>query len=221
MHANEGKGESRGDASSTETSSSQPETTSAAESSEHSQQQQQPNSSSKGSSRQRRGGKNRKPGQEQDDAGILEDFNPFNLGRRSRAALESVWQQVTRISSPTSSLPFEGDQRVSFTVPTEYDTPEAATTLVLVVGATGRVGRVLVRKLVLRGYRVRAMVRKDSTSVGGEGFPRSVEVVDGDVRDYDSCRKACTGVDKVRVHSPCHKRHVSRGRARSQFNPRQ
>ena len=67
----------------------------------------------------------------------------------------------------------------------------------LVVGATGRVGRVLVRKLVLRGYRVRAMIRKGSSSVGGEGFPRSVEVIEGDVTDYESCRTACTGVDKV------------------------
>ena len=30
----------------------------------------------------------------------------------------------------------------------------------LVVGATGRVGRILVRKLLLRGYKVRAFVRQ-------------------------------------------------------------
>ncbi|KAK9866451.1 hypothetical protein WJX84_006052 [Apatococcus fuscideae] len=136
--------------------------------------------------------------EKQDESSLLEDFNPFNLGRRSRAVLDSVWQQVTRISSPTSgSLPFEADQRINFTAPTDFDTPEAATTSVLVVGATGRVGRVLVRKLVLRGYRVRAMIRKGSSSVGGEGFPRSVEVVEGDVTDYDSCRLACSGVDKI------------------------
>ena len=32
-------------------------------------------------------------------------------------------------------------------------------TRVLVVGATGRVGRIVVRKLLLRGYTVRALVR--------------------------------------------------------------
>ena len=32
-----------------------------------------------------------------------------------------------------------------------YETPQAAYTTVLVVGATGRIGKVLVRKLLLRG----------------------------------------------------------------------
>ena len=194
-----------------EQSSSQPEQSEPAETSARSQQQATSTNSNRGGSKQRRGGRGRGSSQQQrqeaprearqskqDETSLLEDFNPFNLGRRSRAVLDSVWQQVTRISSPTtSSLPFEDDQRISFATPTEFDTPEAATTSVLVVGATGRVGRVLVRKLVLRGYRVKAMIRKSSSSVGGEGFPRSVEVVEGDVTDYDSCRMACKDVDKV------------------------
>lgn len=36
----------------------------------------------------------------------------------------------------------------------EYESPDAPSTTVLVTGATGRVGRVLVRKLLLRGYKV-------------------------------------------------------------------
>lgn len=36
-------------------------------------------------------------------------------------------------------------------------------TTVLVIGATGRVGQVLVRKLLLRGYNVRALVRPGSS----------------------------------------------------------
>ena len=214
MQAQQGKTDRQEGQPPTEPSSSQPEQLGPAETSASSQQQAS-SGSSRGGSRQRgsgRGrGRNQRQKQEeqprapsetklekQDESSLLEDFNPFNLGRRSRAVLDSVWQQVTRISSPTSSsLPFEDDQRINFTAPTEFDTPEAATTSVLVVGATGRVGRVLVRKLVLRGYRVRAMIRKGSSSVGGEGFPRSVEVVEGDVTDYESCRTACTGVDKV------------------------
>lgn len=37
----------------------------------------------------------------------------------------------------------------------EFSSPQAAYTTVLVAGATGRVGRVLVRKLLLRGYKAR------------------------------------------------------------------
>ena len=42
----------------------------------------------------------------------------------------------------------------------EFEAPQAGNTQVLVVGATGRVGRILVRKLLLRGYKVRAFVRQ-------------------------------------------------------------
>jgi hypothetical protein len=38
--------------------------------------------------------------------------------------------------------------------PAEFESPKAPSTTVLVSGATGRVGRVLVRKLLLRGYKV-------------------------------------------------------------------
>ncbi len=79
----------------------------------------------------------------------------------------------------------------------EFEAPQAPNTTVLVAGATGRVGRILVRKLLLRGYRVRALVR------GKEGvedsLPQSVQLVFGDLADYAACRKAVEGVDKVRL----------------------
>jgi short-subunit dehydrogenase len=37
----------------------------------------------------------------------------------------------------------------------EFTIPDAAFTTVLVAGATGKVGRILVRKLLLRGYTVK------------------------------------------------------------------
>lgn len=105
----------------------------------------------------------------------------------------------------------------------EFESPDAADTTVLVTGATGRVGRVLVRKLLLRGYKVRALVRQrdggaaaaaaaaggsgvdssvsmDAGSVGGEeaAIPLAVVQVYGDVGDYQACRRAVEGVDKVR-----------------------
>ena len=63
------------------------------------------------------------------------------------------------------------------------------------VGATGRVGRILVRKLLLRGYTVRALVR--DTAEGLESMPSSVTVVRGDVGDYDAVRAAMEGVNKA------------------------
>lgn len=104
--------------------------------------------------------------------------------------------------------------------PGEGQTPQAAYTRVLVVGATGRrvqivllpscrrcvtllltllpvrrVGRVLVRKLLLRGYAVSALVR----SLEGHNLPQSVKLVQGNVSDYASCRAALEGIDKVRA----------------------
>lgn len=59
-------------------------------------------------------------------------------------------------------------------------------------------GRVLVRKLLLRGYTVRALVRQrnEGTEVA-EAIPQSVELVYGDLGDYKSCREAVKGVDKI------------------------
>eukprot|EP00951_Prasinocladus_malaysianus_P020855 scaffold171630_cov27-Prasinocladus_malaysianus.AAC.1 len=67
----------------------------------------------------------------------------------------------------------------------------AAYTTVMVVGATGRVGRVVVRKLLLRGYTVKVFARNTEAE-----FPTSVEVVEGDVGDYASVKAALKGVDK-------------------------
>ena len=58
-----------------------------------------------------------------------------------------------------------------------------------------RVGRVLVRKLLLRGYAVTAMVR----DLEGHNLPQSVKLVQGDVSSYASCRAALDGIDKVRL----------------------
>ena len=64
----------------------------------------------------------------------------------------------------------------------------------LVIGAAGRVGRVLVRKLLLRGYTVKALVRSESDR---EKMPGVVEVFVGDVADADVLAAAITGVNKV------------------------
>ncbi|CAN8063346.1 unnamed protein product [Agarophyton chilense] len=67
---------------------------------------------------------------------------------------------------------------------------------VLVVGATGETGRIIVRKLVLRGYKVRVLVRNlysSTLDVLGTG----VSFVKGSLHDYDSLLEATGDVDKV------------------------
>ncbi|PPR86986.1 hypothetical protein GOBAR_AA33707 [Gossypium barbadense] len=62
----------------------------------------------------------------------------------------------------------------------EFAIPGAQNTTVLVVGATSRIGRIVVRKLMLRGYTV-----------------KSVEIVIGDVGDPSSLQAAVEGCNKI------------------------
>jgi len=64
---------------------------------------------------------------------------------------------------------------------------------ILVTGATGTVGRHVVKHLSLRGAKVRALVRNPA----GATFPAGVEVVQGDLLDVDSLRQAFQGVSTL------------------------
>src|SRR5262245_35117253 len=65
--------------------------------------------------------------------------------------------------------------------------------MVLVAGATGNVGRELVKQLVMRGERVRAMTRRPEAVV----VPDGVEVVRADFDDRVSVEAAMVGVDRL------------------------
>ncbi len=134
------------------------------------------------------------PGRDsQQDMGI-NVINPYELGRQARAAFNDVWSQLSRVSSPTRS--FIIDDVLEVEPDSDFVAPQAAYTTVLVVGATGRVGRILVRKLLLRGYKVKALFR-NRAGVSKDAIPDSVEVVEGDVGDMATCQKAVQGVNKV------------------------
>ena len=130
----------------------------------------------------------------------LDDLNPISMGRRSRKVFDDVWSQLQRIGGPSRASADFGDDLL----PETFDAVKAEDSSVLVVGATGRVGRILVRKLLIRGYKVKALVRRRGDGRVEEGdedvmesIPQSVEVVEGDLGDYKACRKAVEGVDKV------------------------
>ncbi|MCL2448900.1 MAG: NAD-dependent epimerase/dehydratase family protein, partial [Polyangiaceae bacterium] len=66
---------------------------------------------------------------------------------------------------------------------------------VLLTGATGHVGANLLRALVSKGERVRALMRpgRDRTPLGG----LAAEVVEGDLRDPASLERAAAGCDRA------------------------
>jgi len=68
-------------------------------------------------------------------------------------------------------------------------------TAVLVTGAKGFLGSVLVSELVESGYNVRALVRHPVSS----SYPKVVEIVVGDVRDPQCAKQASAGCDTI-VH---------------------
>ncbi|MGC9520499.1 MAG: NAD-dependent epimerase/dehydratase family protein [Anaerolineae bacterium] len=67
--------------------------------------------------------------------------------------------------------------------------------MILVTGATGHLGNVLVRQLVDQGAAVRALVLPDDDAHVLEGLP--VEQVEGNVLDPDSLDRAMVGVETV------------------------
>lgn len=132
---------------------------------------------------------------------IIDNINPYALGRQARRAFDTVWEQLGSITSPTKSYVFDDVLDPSLQLEAF---PQAANTKVLVVGATGRVGKILIRKLLLRGYKVRALIRRREgvreTAADVEGLPAAVEVFMGDVGELKDCQKAVKGVDKVCIY---------------------
>lgn len=64
---------------------------------------------------------------------------------------------------------------------------------VLVVGATGSIGRHAVEEALRRGHRVRALVRNSSR----KALPSTVQYVVGDLTQVDTLRAAVDGIDAV------------------------
>jgi FlaA1/EpsC-like NDP-sugar epimerase len=137
---------------------------------------------------------------QQKQQNIIDNVNPYELGRQARRAFDDVWGQISSLTTPTKSYVFDDILDPSLSL--EEEGNESDTT-VLVVGATGRVGRILIRKLLLRGYKVKALIRlREGVRESKEdiqGLPSAVEVITGDVGELRHCQKALKGVDKVRA----------------------
>ncbi|KAK8581336.1 hypothetical protein V6N13_144365 [Hibiscus sabdariffa] len=131
----------------------------------------------------------------------LDDVNPVGLGRKSRQIFDDVWRKFSGLGQISRTT--RADEREALDAlliregpMCEFVIPGAQNTTVLVVGATSRIGRVVVRKLMLRGYTVKALVRKADQEVL-DMLPRSVEIVIGDVGDPSSLQAAVEGCSKI------------------------
>ena len=67
--------------------------------------------------------------------------------------------------------------------------------MIVVTGATGHIGNVLIRELLTRGERVRAVIPPFEDTTPLEGL--EVERVEGDVQNVDSLTQAFNGADVV------------------------
>lgn len=90
----------------------------------------------------------------------LDNVNPVGLGRRSRQLFDEVWRKFSGLGQISrTTRPDEQDALDSLLIREgpmcEFAVPGAQNVTVLVVGATSRIGRIVVRKLMLRGYTVK------------------------------------------------------------------
>ncbi|CAI7745318.1 unnamed protein product [Closterium sp. NIES-54] len=129
----------------------------------------------------------------------LEDVNPVDLGRRSRQFLDDVWRRLIQLGQIARPAPVDAEDYTELVrggLDADFGVPSAQFTTVLVAGATGRVGKVLVRKLLLRGYTVKALVRSaDAETL--EQLPRACQVAVADLADEVALQKAVEGCNKV------------------------
>ena len=122
--------------------------------------------------------------------------NPISIGRKSRAMFDGFFDQMTTLTRLQNKQMNENNNKFDADLLSgdNINDPRAKFTTVFVTGATGRVGKVIVRKLLLRGYAVRALIQRASDS---EFLPPNVERFVGDVSDFKTMKEAAKGCAKI------------------------
>ncbi|CAM9678446.1 unnamed protein product, partial [Ectocarpus sp. 12 AP-2014] len=119
----------------------------------------------------------------------------FDAGQNLRSTLADTLGQITGTASPLEGVKIRSLEEYEKRLYSPFDSEEEVPT-VLVVGATGEMGRVVVRKLLLRGFSVRVLVRNlysSTLDLLGTG----ATFAQGDLTNYRSIVDAVSGVDKV------------------------
>ena len=87
----------------------------------------------------------------------------MGLGRRSRQIFDEVWRKFSGLGQISRTIRTDDVEALDALLVREgpmceFAIPGAQNTTVLVVGATSRIGRIVVRKLMLRGYSVKVLL---------------------------------------------------------------
>lgn len=92
----------------------------------------------------------------------LDDVNPVGLGRRSRQMFDQVWRRFSGLGQMSAATVTSEqsllDPGIDRWPMSEFVVPGAQDTTILLVGATSRIGRIVVRKLTIRGYKVKVSI---------------------------------------------------------------
>jgi uncharacterized protein YbjT (DUF2867 family) len=136
---------------------------------------------------------------EEEKQGILKMLDPFRAGKKFRKTVEAL---TGTLSQERRSMYYVDDR---FNEPLfsernpllERMEDDAYAPEVLVIGATGEVGRLVVRRLLLEGkFRVRVLVR-DLYSKTLNLLGTGVTYCQGDLANVESLEYALTDVDKI------------------------
>ena len=114
----------------------------------------------------------------------------------SSGLVKGLWRQIVGNSEADEAAAVQRDLNPTMSDELEY------VPLVLVVGAAGRTGRLIVRKLVMQGFRVAVLVRSlgsDTLNLLGSGVTYSY----GDMTDYRALLDAMEDVDRVIFAADC------------------
>jgi NAD(P)H-binding len=151
-----------------------------------------------------------------ENAGLLDKLNPFQVGKNLRKSLDSAITSLARASGASGVSALDGQRSIYYLDDRFQDSGGALFTQesnpylsrlakedyipeVLVVGATGEVGRLVVRRLLLEGRcRCRCLV-SDLYSRTLNMLGTGVVYCQGDLSNLDSLEYALTDVDKIVV----------------------
>jgi len=149
--------------------------------------------------RQKKQGQSKAP----EESNLFDKLNPFKAGQSLRKSIDTALTSIAM--PPETKSRYYIDDRISElgTRFSEQDSlldrleQEDFIPEVLVVGATGEIGRLVVRRLLLEGrFRVRVLVRDlytQTLNLLGTG----VTYCQGDLNNMDSLEYALTDVDKI------------------------
>jgi uncharacterized protein YbjT (DUF2867 family) len=139
--------------------------------------------------------------EEESSKRLLDQINPFKAGQSLRDAIVRGADEVLRQSKFYLSSNVDGSSSLAYD--DLYDVTNAAVAgdtayvpEVLVVGATGATGQLVVRQLLLRQCRVRVLVRDLYTATLNK-LGTSVTYCQGDLLKPDTLEYATTDVDKI------------------------